>query len=642
MKKIFALLLVSVIASAAMAIEITFDPNVDNGNGSTAVSPFYIEKDGIKMEVSNGCIAPYRDVMAYRIYKGQTAKFTSEIGDITKIEVTTQFKNDTTWSAAGFQADGYTANTGEYYGTWNGSASPVVLNAAYFQVRASKIVVTVGDAGLAAPSFNPAAGTYYQPIEVTIRCATNGAQIYYTTNGSDPTTSSTLYSSPITLSSNTTVKAISYYNGETSAVVTANYEFTEAPSFTWCDMFDAPDNTTVIFTNPSVVLCQSGSTMYVKEKNSECYGLVYGTVNQTYQMGDVIPAGFGGKKTTYNEFPELINPTGFTPATENVTLEPVSVTPGEVTLDLWGHYLLFKSVIIDRDNMVLIGIDGSTIPYYPQITENIDLSERCDVFAIVTSLQVRIISIGYSDPPIKVCCLEDIYQRPMNEPVTLDCPLTTIYQNGVNLYVMDKCGEYGLIYGNMANDEFHNGDSIIGIAKWTTYQGMPQLTPIGDWQIVCHGPMVEPIDMNIEDLTSDDRHKYIRISDVTITADAHNERQFYITDATGEMVMYNKYNVDLPTLQPLKWPWERSGEVTIADIYFLIDHLMAGHTTTEREGTYDVTGFLTIYHEAVQLYPIDIAHHSPAYDYSSLDVNKDGEVNIGDVNTLIRYILGIN
>jgi hypothetical protein len=61
---------------------------------------------------------------------------------------------------------------------------------------------------LATPTFSPAAGTYASAQTVTIADAANGVTIYYTTNGTSPTTSSTKYTGPITVSSSETVKAI--------------------------------------------------------------------------------------------------------------------------------------------------------------------------------------------------------------------------------------------------------------------------------------------------------------------------------------------------------------------------------------------------------------------------------------------------
>ena len=53
----------------------------------------------------------------------------------------------------------------------------------------------------------------------TISCETSGATIYYTTNGNTPTTSSTQYSSPITLSGACTIKAIAVKSGMTNSAV---------------------------------------------------------------------------------------------------------------------------------------------------------------------------------------------------------------------------------------------------------------------------------------------------------------------------------------------------------------------------------------------------------------------------------------
>jgi Chitobiase/beta-hexosaminidase C-terminal domain len=59
---------------------------------------------------------------------------------------------------------------------------------------------------------------------VTISTATPGAKIYYTTNGTTPTTSSSVYSDPITVSSSETREAIAGETGyKTSAVATAGY-----------------------------------------------------------------------------------------------------------------------------------------------------------------------------------------------------------------------------------------------------------------------------------------------------------------------------------------------------------------------------------------------------------------------------------
>ncbi len=76
---------------------------------------------------------------------------------------------------------------------------------------------------VAIPTFSPAAGEVTSGTEVTISSATDGATIYYTTDGSTPTTSSTQGTS-VTITAATTIKAIAVKDGmANSEVATAEY-----------------------------------------------------------------------------------------------------------------------------------------------------------------------------------------------------------------------------------------------------------------------------------------------------------------------------------------------------------------------------------------------------------------------------------
>jgi sugar lactone lactonase YvrE len=66
---------------------------------------------------------------------------------------------------------------------------------------------------VAQPTFSPVAGTYTTAQTVTISDSASGVAIYYTTNGTTPTTSSTQYAGPITVSATETVKAIAVFPG---------------------------------------------------------------------------------------------------------------------------------------------------------------------------------------------------------------------------------------------------------------------------------------------------------------------------------------------------------------------------------------------------------------------------------------------
>ena len=76
----------------------------------------------------------------------------------------------------------------------------------------------------ATPTFSPVAGVFTSAQTVTISDTVPNAKIYYTTNGTPPTTSSTLYSTPITVSASETVEAIATASGSLqSAVGSAAY-----------------------------------------------------------------------------------------------------------------------------------------------------------------------------------------------------------------------------------------------------------------------------------------------------------------------------------------------------------------------------------------------------------------------------------
>ena len=77
---------------------------------------------------------------------------------------------------------------------------------------------------------SPASGVYPDPIQVTMSATSQNdpTTIYYTTDGSNPGTSSTVYTGPFTVSQTTTVKAIAYDSQNVqSSVITRNYTIGE-------------------------------------------------------------------------------------------------------------------------------------------------------------------------------------------------------------------------------------------------------------------------------------------------------------------------------------------------------------------------------------------------------------------------------
>jgi len=81
---------------------------------------------------------------------------------------------------------------------------------------------------VSTPSFSPLGGSFTTAQSVTLSDATAGAQIRYTSDGSTPNASSTLYTAPIAISATTTIKAIAIKAGMNNSTV-ASAIFTIAP-----------------------------------------------------------------------------------------------------------------------------------------------------------------------------------------------------------------------------------------------------------------------------------------------------------------------------------------------------------------------------------------------------------------------------
>lgn len=77
------------------------------------------------------------------------------------------------------------------------------------------------------PTFSIPAGVYNAAQSVELACTTEGAEIHYTLDGTDPTAASAEYSAPIAVAVTTTVKAVAIKNGISSNVVSATYTIVE-------------------------------------------------------------------------------------------------------------------------------------------------------------------------------------------------------------------------------------------------------------------------------------------------------------------------------------------------------------------------------------------------------------------------------
>jgi uncharacterized repeat protein (TIGR03803 family) len=109
----------------------------------------------------------------------------------------------------------------------------IAVATGYLNSSVASAAYTINLPAAAAPTFSPAVGTYTTIQSVTLTDATAGATIYYTTNGTTPTTSSTKYTSAISVSSTETIEAIAVATGYTnSSVASGTYTINLAAAAT--------------------------------------------------------------------------------------------------------------------------------------------------------------------------------------------------------------------------------------------------------------------------------------------------------------------------------------------------------------------------------------------------------------------------
>lgn len=181
---------------------------------------------------------------AVRLYPNNELEVQANGKEIIKIEFT--FSGSSyTFSSISSTPEGTYSESGTT-GTWTGSGEIVTIKCgkASGHARISAITVTVKSDGsepdpvttVANPVFTPSNTSTASAKDITISCETEGAQIYYTLDDTEPDKESTLYTEPIHIATTTTVKAIAYatINGEevSSEVITATYEiYLNAPKF---------------------------------------------------------------------------------------------------------------------------------------------------------------------------------------------------------------------------------------------------------------------------------------------------------------------------------------------------------------------------------------------------------------------------
>lgn len=181
--------------------------------------------------------------------------------------------------------------------------------------------------------------------EVTLVNSTDGATIYYTTDGTNPSTSSQVYSEAFVIASGTTIKAIAVKNNVQSLIVSKTY--TAAKSYAYYGIISGTLETTVHATDEGLDISEASISALTKkeatsnagtfafvaaQKDYDAVGLSFKVYAYPAKFGELTEYDFGfGTNSISPEFTKFdreingeayyvyVQETGFAPAKVGAT-----------------------------------------------------------------------------------------------------------------------------------------------------------------------------------------------------------------------------------------------------------------------------------------------------------------------------------
>ena len=313
-----------------------------------------------------------------------------------------------------------------------GDYAYVGLRSASGAMYIDEIDITWGGGGtpsVATPTFNPAGGTYYEAQTVTIACTTAGASIYYTTNGTTPsTTTGTLYSSPITISETTTVKAIAVKEGmSNSSVASATYTIQDAPStMTIAEARALADNEYALV--QGVVTFIDARNVYIQDATAGI-DLYLNSAVSTLALGDMVLAN--GKKSVYKGLVELtdIDPTDESQFSVVSTGNPLPMavkTIAEILEDFQSGTNILQSTRVKIVDATIGTINNANNTPITQGTNTLNIYRMPVVDGLIEGDIVTVTGIigCYNNPQLRVAMADDVVFSHSTTPMISANPTT--------------------------------------------------------------------------------------------------------------------------------------------------------------------------------------------------------------------------
>lgn len=295
--------------------------------------------------------------------------------------------------------------------TWTGAANAITFTSEG-TIRIKGLTVTTGTSTmetLAVPTFTPASGTSFaDQLAVTI-AAEEGTTVYYTLDGTAPTTESGKYEAPIVLTATTTVKAYAVKEGfNDSPVATATYT-KDMVMESIEDIIKAgltDEETEFTYSGKAAVTYVNGSNLYLRDETASI--LVYGKLDKTYTQGDVLSGFKGTFKNYYSTYELMANAATFGEPEGTETVEPYVMTIAQITPEDQNEYIIIKNVSYDGTKVT--DATGSMTAYNKFNLDFPATETDKDLVALISYYQAK----GADAPELQLYPLE------FKEPVSVE------------------------------------------------------------------------------------------------------------------------------------------------------------------------------------------------------------------------------
>ncbi len=352
-----------------------------------------------------------------RLYAGNIMTISSSTKMISKVVFTYSGSNKPS------AAIGYNLSSGSYsvkYNTWTADAKKQTqsvtftnANTAQYRIQAIEVTFASGEESVATPTITPASQEFDAPFVATIACTTTGATIYYTLDGTDPTSSpyrKTYTSEGVSiLAATTTLKACASLNGKNSSVASATYTYSQ----TYANLKELKANaengkTYKVKLTDAIVTLTNGSNCYIEDATA---GILYYKKSHGYNEGDKLN---GVATVTYDVFKginQITSLEGDITKEADATIPCTTVTLSDIlnntaqyeSMRVKVEMAVAKDIFKDNNDRDATIADGDIeLPLYNGFASSTYKEFRENAYVNVTGYPYVYVNKGSSTPTLKV------------------------------------------------------------------------------------------------------------------------------------------------------------------------------------------------------------------------------------------------